>query len=130
MKTNLINLELNEMRAEDLRTLAKEYGMVGAWKAKKSEMIEFLEAIKEAQIKEQQNSSKPRRNSKGRTRTIQVLKDGELVIEIEGLINTFKWADENKVCNAGWVKHSLKTGKETVAGRKYKQGGYLFKYSN
>jgi len=26
------------------------------------------------------------------------------------------------------VKHSLKTGKETVAGRKFEEGGFLFKY--
>ncbi|PEL63763.1 hypothetical protein [Bacillus wiedmannii] len=66
---------------------------------------------------------------KGRTRTIEIYKDGVHIETIEGLINTFKWAEENHICNQGWIRHSLKTGKETIPGRKFKDGGYLFKYA-
>lgn len=138
MKTNLINIELNTMRAEDLRTLAKEFEMRGAWKAKKNEMIEFLENIKAEQIKEAEAAaqaqaevqSKPASHRHGRTRKIEVWKDGQLVAEIDGLIETFKWATENNVCNVGWVKHSLKNNIPTTPGRKFKEGGYLFKYAD
>lgn len=133
--TNLTTIELNTLKAEELRTHAKTFNMTGAWKAKKNEMITFLEGIKQAQIEEAAQSQqaeevKPAaRTNRGRTRTINVYKNGELFATIEGLIETFKWAVENGVSNQGWVKHSLKTGKETVAGRKFKEGGYLFKYA-
>ncbi|PFZ06579.1 hypothetical protein COL63_27410 [Bacillus pseudomycoides] len=77
---------------------------------------------------EQCEGSQPRRK-KGRTRTIEVYKDGVHIETIEGLIKTFKWAEENKICNQGWIKNSLRTGNETVAGRKFKEGGYRFKYA-
>ncbi|PFZ20100.1 hypothetical protein [Bacillus wiedmannii] len=66
---------------------------------------------------------------RGRTRTIEIYKDGVHIETIEGLINTFNWAKENYICNQGWIRHSLKTGKETIPGRKFKDGGYLFKYA-
>lgn len=135
--TNLITLELTTLKAEELRTIAKEYQMVGAWKAKKDEMIKFLEEIKSQQIKEAEEAavqeeevkpeSKPKR---GRTRVIEVYKDGELITTIEGLMETFKWVTENQITNVGWVKRSLKTGEETNAGYKYKTGGYKFVYAN
>ena len=122
------------MKAEELRIIAKEYKMVGAWKAKKQEMIDFLEVKKSEQIKEQEvevqkpeESTKPKR---GRTRTIEIYKDGELIKTVEGLLKTFDWVKENKITNQGWVKRSLKTGEETAPGWKYKEGGYLFKYAS
>jgi hypothetical protein len=139
--TNLTNIELTTMKAEELRTIAKEFQMTGAWKAKKNEMIEFLEVKKAEQIEEARiaalalqpeivEEEKPQNSRRGRTRTIEVYKDGELFNTIEGLIETLKWAVENNICNQGWVKSSLKTGRETVAGRKFKEGGFLFKYAN
>ena len=122
--TNLINVELTTLKAEELRTIAKEFKMVGAWKAKKSDMVEFLQNIKEEQIKAEQ--SKKKTNKK---KTIEILKNGKVIAVIEGLIETFKYVEEKQICNQGWVKHSLKTGKVTVAGRKYKMGGYLFRYA-
>ena len=122
------------MKSEELRIIAKEYKMTGAWKAKKQEMIDFLEVKKLEQIKEQETEvqkpeeiTKPKR---GRTRTIEIYKDGKLIKTIEGLLKTFEWARENKIANEGWVKRSLKLGEETAAGYKYKEGGYLFKYAS
>lgn len=102
--TNLTTIELNTLKAEELRTLAKEFQMTGAWKAKKGEMLDFLENKKAEQIEaarqaEQAQPEKPQSSRKGRTRTIEVFKDGEKVTTIEGLIETFKWANDNKICN-------------------------------
>ena len=130
--TNLTTIELNTLKAEELRTLAKEFQMTGAWKAKKGEMIEFLEAKKSEQIEQARAAEeevKPQSNRKGRTRTVNVYKDGQLVQTVVGLLETFKWAADNNVCNQGWVKHSLKTGSETTSGRKFKEGGYKFEYA-
>lgn len=41
---------LREMKAEELRTIAKSLQMPQAWKAKKKEMIEFIEANQAEQI--------------------------------------------------------------------------------
>lgn len=133
--TSLINLELTEMKAEELRAIAKEYKMTGAWKAKKQEMIDFLEVKKSEQIKEQEElqTQKPQqedRPRRGRTKTIEVYKNGELIETIDGLLNTFRWAKENDITNQGWVKRSLKTGEETTSGWRYKEGGYIFKYAD
>ncbi|PLR86658.1 hypothetical protein [Bacillus sp. V33-4] len=80
----------------------------------KQKLIDVLTPVLEAEtiVKEQaQQNEKPSSTShKGRTRTIEVFKDGQLVRTIEGLIETFKWANENAICDQGWVKHSLKTG--------------------
>lgn len=128
--TDLTSLELTNLKAEELREIAREYEMPGAWKAKKQEMINFLETKKDEQIKEKENQ-KPKTPKRGRTRTIEVYKDGELIETIEGLLKTFEWAKENKITNQGWVKRSLKTGEETKAGWKYKEGGgYIFKYAD
>ncbi|PER08879.1 hypothetical protein [Bacillus cereus] len=83
-----------------------------------------LKNITQEQCEESQHKRK-----KGRTRTIEVYKDGVHIETIEGLLNTFKWANENGIANEGWVKESLRSGRETIAGRKYKTGGYLFKYT-
>ena len=131
---NLISLKFTEMKSEELRIIAKEYKMTGAWKAKKQEMIDFLEVKKFEQIKEQetevQKSEGVVKTKRGRTRTIEIYKDGKLINTIEGLLKTFAWAKENEITNQGWVKRSLKTGEETNAGWKYKEGGYLFKYAD
>ena len=121
---NLISLKFTEMKSEELRIIAKEYKMTGAWKAKKQEMIDFLEVKKFEQIKEQetevQKSEEVVKTKRGRTRTIEIYKDGKLIKTIEGLLKTFAWAKENEITNQGWVKRSLKTGEETNAGWKYK----------
>jgi len=71
------------------------------------------------------NGSNRRGNRK---KHIQIFKDGILILTIEGLIETMKWASENNICNSGWIRESLRTGRETIAGRKYKVGGYKFQY--
>lgn len=123
-------MNLQEMKVKELRELAGEKEVTGRWDMNKQQLIDALTPILEAEQAaqaEQQNEEKPSR--KGRTRTINVFKDGQLVETVEGLIETFKWAEQNNVCNQGWVKHSLKTGKETVAGRKFKESGYRFEYA-
>jgi hypothetical protein len=130
-------MNLQEMKVKELRNLAGEKNITGRWDMNKQQLIDALTPIleEEARIAEEQSEQsqqeevekpQPRR---GRRRVIEVYKDGQLVNTINGLLETFKWATENNICNVGWVKHSLKTGKETVAGRKFKTGGYLFKYA-
>lgn len=91
--TNLIPLDLTTLKAEELRTIAKEFQQPGAWKAKKSEMIDFLEVKKAEQIEEesrieseaaqQQQEGKPEveqiQRSNGRAKEIMIFKDDELV---------------------------------------------------
>ncbi|PED63951.1 Rho termination factor N-terminal domain-containing protein [Priestia megaterium] len=97
----------------------------------KEQELAAVEAMKSEQKEgEEMKEEKPQAKKKhGRTRTIEVYKDEELVTKIVGLLETFKWAEENKICNQGWVKHSLRNGVPTVAGRKFKEEGYLFKYA-
>jgi hypothetical protein len=81
---NLTTIELNTLKAQELRTLAKEFQMVGARKSKKNEMIEFLEVKKSEQIEEariaaeqasQTEEVQPETTSrKGRTRKNEVIK--------------------------------------------------------
>jgi hypothetical protein len=129
---------LTTKSVKELREIAKTLEIAGRWDMNKDQLIKAIEFVQkkreeeriEAERKAQQKKEEVETSRrKGRTRVIEVYKDGQLVTRIEGLIETFKWAAENKVCNQGWVKHSLKTGKETVAGRKFKEGGYLFKYA-
>lgn len=168
--TNLNAMELNTMKVEELRNVARELQMPGAWKAKKNDMIAFIqnhmatqeveqvEQVQEVQeveieesepaeeIQEETQEESPvvedevkpepeqeqptRAPRRGRTRKIEVYKNGELLTTIDGLMETFKWVGENKITNVGWVKRSLRTGEETAAGYKYKEGaGYLFKYA-
>ncbi|UDY80737.1 Rho termination factor N-terminal domain-containing protein [Geobacillus phage GR1] len=123
-------MNLQEMKVKELRNLAGEKNITGRWDMNKQQLIEALTLILEEENRQAQQEEvakpQPRR---GRRRVIEVYKDGVLINTIDGLLETFKWATENNVCNVGWVKHSLKTGKETVAGRKFKEGGYLFKYA-
>ena len=135
---------------KELRSIIKECGLEikGAWKMTKNELLvniinelpeeETTEEVKEMEAKEVEvkedreeevktTESKPK-TKKGNRKIIEVYKDGELVNTLDSLTETFKWAKENKIANAGWVRNSLKTGQETKAGSKYKEGGYLFKY--
>lgn len=133
-------MNLQEMKVKELRTLAGEKNITGRWEMNKQQLIDALTPILEEETRiaeeqaaqdQQQEEVKPQNQPRrGRKRTIEVYKDGQLINTIDGLLETFKWATENNICNVGWVKHSLKTGKETVAGRKFKTGGYLFKYSD
>ena len=136
---------------KELRSIIKECGLEikGAWKMTKNELLvniinelpeeETTEEVKEVEVQEvevkedreeeiETTESKPK-TKKGNRKIIEVYKDGELVNTLDSLTETFKWARENKIANAGWVRNSLKTGQETVAGSKYKEGGYLFKYA-
>ena len=76
-------------------------------------------------MEKNKNTQKNRR----RTRTVEIYKDGELIKTIDGVLKTFDWAKENNIAHQDWVKRSLRTGEETEAGWKYKEGGYLFKYT-
>ena len=136
---------------KELRSIIKECGLEvkGAWKMTKNELLvniinelpeeETVEEeneveVQEVEVKEDREEevktteSKPK-TKKGNRKIIEVYKDGELVNTLDSLTETFKWAKENKIANAGWVRNSLKTGQETKAGSKYKEGGYLFKYA-
>ena len=142
--------ELRELTVKELRTIVKENELeiVGAWKMKKDELVEEIyvmiyeawgivddESPEEIKVEgveevEEVQEEKPSLNKRGgKKKSINVYKDGELIETIDGLINTLKWSVENGIANQGWVKNSLKTGKETVAGRKFKEGGYKFEYA-
>ena len=138
---------------KELRSIIKECGLEikGAWKMTKNELLVNIinelpeeevttEEVEEVEVKEVEVEEKPEveevettesksKTRKGNKKIIEVYKDGELVNTLDSLTETFKWARENKIANAGWVRNSLKTGQETVAGSKYKEGGYLFKYA-
>ena len=105
-------------------SVSEEDGRKGKVKVFKEGDIENYEVLIEPTIQ------KPTTRKHGRTRTIEVYKDGILISTIEGLLNTFKWASTNNICNTGWIRNSLKTGQETIPGRKFKEGGYLFKYKD
>ena len=136
---------------KELRSIIKECGLEikGAWKMTKNELlVNIINELPEEEIAEEENEmevqevevkedreeeietteSKPK-TKKGNRKIIEVYKDGELVNTLDSLTETFKWSKENKIANAGWVRNSLKTGQETKAGSKYKEGGYLFKYA-
>lgn len=138
---------------KELRSIIKERGLEikGAWKMTKNELLVNIinelpeeevttEEVEEVEVKEVEVEEKPEveevettesksKTKKGNKKIIEVYKDGELVNTLDSLTETFKWAKENKIANAGWVRNSLKTGQETKAGSKYKEGGYLFKYA-
>lgn len=138
---------------KELRSIIKECGLEikGAWKMTKNELLVNIinelpeeevttEEVEEVEVKEVEVEEKPEveevkttesksKTRKGNKKIIEVYKDGELVNTLDSLTETFKWAKENKIANAGWVRNSLKTGQETKAGSKYKEGGYLFKYA-
>ena len=138
---------------KELRSIIKECGLeiTGAWKMTKNELLVNIinelpeeevttEEVEEVEVKEVEVEEKPEveevetteskyKTRKGNKKIIEVYKDGELVNTLDSLTETFKWSKENKIANAGWVRNSLKTGQETKAGSKYKEGGYLFKYA-
>lgn len=139
--------ELREMTVKQLRELVRDNDLeiVGAWKMKKNDLVEEIyelvfeaweieddetieetteETVAEEVVEEVEEEPKRRRHGK----TIKVFKDGEEVIQLNSLTETFKWAADNKICNQGWVKESLRSGRETTPGFRYKEGGYLFKY--
>ncbi|CAF1785510.1 MULTISPECIES: Rho termination factor N-terminal domain-containing protein [Bacillus] len=148
--------ELSVKSVKELRNIAKEMNITGRWDMNRSQLIYAIERtqlISEAkdlgietaamlnndQIKkvieaerntmpEEEKTSQKKRGAK--KRKIEVYKDGQLIQTIDGLMETFNWVTENKITNVGWVKRSLKTGEETAAGYKYREGGYLFKYAN
>lgn len=66
--------------------------------------------------------------SRKRGRQIIVLKDGVQIKRLHSLKEAFTWAEEFGICNQGWVKRSLRNKEETLPGRKFKEGGYLFQY--
>lgn len=130
-------MNYKEMTVKQLVEVAKDLNIKGRHKMKRDELLAAIESkqvveqeVKENETNQVQNKTESPASNRGRMRVIEVWKDGKCIKTIDGLIETFKWAVENGICNQGWVKNSLKTGKETVAGRKFKEGGYLFKYAN
>jgi hypothetical protein len=143
-------MNLKEMTVKQLRDLAKEFEIVGRWDMTKDQLIKAIERaqlIKEAKelgieyekynneelkrlIEEKKNNKNEERKRGRNKRKINVYKDGELIITIEGLLETFEWAAKNHICNQGWVKRSLRNGEPTKPGYRFKEGGYLFKYAD
>lgn len=133
--------KLEGMKVKELRELAGKKNISGRWDMSKPQLVAALFPImvaeRNAEIAEEQaqqatvvaEEETPIRSNKGRVRTINIYKDGEQIKVIDGLLETFKWATENGIANQGWVKESLKTGRETTAGRKFKEGGYRFEYA-
>ncbi|QRZ95027.1 Rho termination factor N-terminal domain-containing protein [Bacillus sp. LJBS06] len=148
--------ELSVKSVKELRNIAKEMNITGRWDMNRTQLIyaiersqliseakdlgiktaamlnndqikKVIEAEKNIMVVEEKPSHKKRGAKK---RKIEVYKDGKLIQTIDGLMETFNWVTENKITNVGWVKRSLKTGEETAAGYKYREGGYLFKYAN
>ena len=125
--------ELRTMTVKELREIVRDENLPikGAWKMKKDDLVEEVyDMICEAWNIEDDETivvEEPKKKSQ-RGRKIEVYKDGEVVKTLESLMETFKWAKENKIANSGWVKESLKSGRETTPGRKYKEGGYKFSY--
>lgn len=140
--------ELSAKSVKELRNIAKEMNITGRWDMNRTQLvyaIERAQLISEAkdlgietaailnndQIKkvieaernvttEEEKTSHKKRGAK--KRKIEVYKDGQLIQTIDGLMETFNWVTENKITNVGWVKRSLKTGEETAAGYKYREG--------
>ncbi|MED4261945.1 hypothetical protein [Priestia aryabhattai] len=116
--------ELKQAIADQRQKIAKMQEML----RKEREVTEKFMEPENAPTESVEETPKKKKN--GRTRVINVFKDGELIETIEGLMETFKWVTDNNITNVGWVKRSLKTGEETNAGYKYKIGGYKFEYAN
>lgn len=124
-KPELVVAVLEKLNS-DLKSLKSELAEIEEQARLAAEQAAAEQTVDQEEVKP---STTSRNSTKGKIQSIEVYKDGELFTVIEGLLNTFKWAVDNEVCNAGWVKRSLKTKEETKPGRKYKQGGYLFKYA-
>ncbi|MGG1916074.1 Rho termination factor N-terminal domain-containing protein [Priestia megaterium] len=120
--------ELRNLIADQKQKIAEMQEMLRRERELIAEETEAEKAAEEAQAED--NEETPKKKKNGRTRVINVFKDGELIETIEGLMQTFNWVTENNITNVGWVKRSLKTGEETNAGYKYKVGGYKFEYAN
>lgn len=131
--------ELRELTVTELRQIVRENELEisGFSKMKKDDLIEeIFDLIQEAwrmeddesETEEVQEVEIGKRG--GKKRTINIYKDGELINTIDGLVKTCVWSVENGIANQGWVKNSLRTGLETVPGRKFKEGGYRFEYAD
>ena len=116
--------ELRAMTVTELRQIVRDEGLTitGAWKMKKDDLVEeiFIDICEAWDIEDDETIvvEEPKKKSQ-RGRKIEVYKDGEKVKTLESLMETFKWAKENKIANQGWVKESLKSGRETTPGRKF-----------
>ena len=120
--------ELRNLIADQKQKIAEMQELLRKERETTMKFMEPEKAAEEAQTEADEETPKKKKN--GRTRVINVFKDGELIETIEGLMETFKWVTDNNITNVGWVKRSLKTGEETNAGYKYKIGGYKFEYAN
>lgn len=135
--TTLSTTNIGTKSVKELREMAKDLNISGRWDLNKAQLVEAitlkLEAKKEEMAAEEakkQSEKTAAPKKRGRSKKINVLKDGEFLIQIDGLLQTFAWAKENEITNTGWVKRSLKTGEETQAGWRYKNGGgYKFEYA-
>lgn len=128
----LVNI-INELPEEEVTTEEVEEVDVKEVEVEEVEVkeveVEEVEVEEKPEVEEVETTESKSKTRKGNKKIIEVYKDGELVNTLDSLTETFKWAKENKIANAGWVRNSLKTGQETKAGSKYKEGGYLFKYA-
>ena len=126
---NLINLELTEMKAEELRIIAKEYEMDKSWKARKQEMIDFLEVIKNEQIKEKEQQEadelvdfineelqtqleKPKPikpNSKIMREVILFDNEDNFVGEFANQKELVRFCMKENIANSGWCARSIRT---------------------
>lgn len=125
--TKLINLELTEMKANELREIAKEYKMPGSWKAKKNEMIDFLEIKKSEQIEEAEElvefvnevieveiekTDKPIKQNKQIREIILFDNEDNFFAEFKTQSEAIKYCEKEKLANSVWIRRSVKTGEK------------------
>ena len=79
------------MKVEELRALAKEHKMPGAWKAKKSEIIAFLEALAAPESTESPNTIKLSGEGKSASELIKKHSSGWEKIAKKNIKNAYDW---------------------------------------
>lgn len=91
------------MKVEELRALAKEKNMPGAWKAKKDEMIAFLEALEAPESTKSPETIKPSSEGKTASELIQKHSNGWEKIAMKNIKNAYDWiiGETENVVQAG-----------------------------
>ena len=95
------------MKVEELRALAKEKNMPGAWKAKKDEIIAFLEASEVTESTESPETIKLSGEGKTASELIQKHSNGWEKIAKKNIKNAYDWI-------VGENKNSVQDGKITL----------------
>ena len=110
--------KLKESTMKELETMAKEMKISKWYGMKKDELIQAIEV---KQTEESQTVEKPvipnKPNSKTKKPCMLFNEINELVKEFESVPVLIKYALENKICNSGWIQHSLATGKRFYQGK-------------